>query len=149
MFRSFVSLRSPIWVSKQIGPSFLFSKLLSCPGNKCNNNCFFQSVPRILPSFITPTLKARSVLRPWAIFTVTDRKNSYYCININFSVEQPLFSHVNTLTTNYEYSHSNRKNLPLPIQLQLSKKWKIFCRNFIAFLESASNFEHFGKKINK
>ena len=29
---------------------------------------------------------------------------------------------VNTLTANYEYSHSNRENLPLPIQIKLSKK---------------------------
>ena len=53
---------------------------------------------------------------------------------------------INTLTTNYEYSRSNRKNLPLPIQMQLSEKSKIFCCNFIAFFESALNSEHFEKK---
>ena len=37
------------------------------------------------------------------------------------------------MTTNYEYSRSNRENLPLPIQMQF----------FIAFLESTLNFEDF------
>ena len=50
------------------------------------------------------------------------------------------------MTANYKYSRSNEENLPLPpIQLQLSlKKKKNWC-NFIAFLESTLNFEHFGK----
>ena len=30
--------------------------------------------------------------------------------------------------------------------MQLSHKAKTFCRNFIAFLESTLNFEHFEKK---
>ena len=50
---------------------------------------------------------------------------------------------VNTLTTNYEYSHSNTDNLPLPFQMQLFKTFSSF---FIAFSESALNFEHFQKK---
>ena len=53
---------------------------------------------------------------------------------------------VNTLTTNYEYSHSNTDNLPLPFQMQLSKKLKRFSSLFIAFSESALNFEHFREK---
>ena len=47
----------------------------------------------------------------------------------------------NTLTANYEYSRSNRENLPLPIQMKLSEKPKNFCQFFIAFLESALNFQ--------
>ena len=50
------------------------------------------------------------------------------------------------MTANYEYTRSNGENLPLPIRLQFSKKLKPFCRNFIAFLESTLNFEHFEKK---
>ena len=49
---------------------------------------------------------------------------------------------VNTLTTNYKYSRSNRENLPLPIQMQLSEKPKTFGRNFIVVLNSKLNFEH-------
>ena len=33
--------------------------------------------------------------------------------------------------------------------MQLSHKAKTFCRNFIAFLESTLNFEHFEKKKKK
>ena len=29
---------------------------------------------------------------------------------------------INTLTANYEYSHSNAENLPLAIEMQLSEK---------------------------
>ena len=52
----------------------------------------------------------------------------------------------NTLTAYDEYSPSNRENLPPPVQVHLSEKQKAFCRNFIAFLESTLNFEHFEKK---
>ena len=52
------------------------------------------------------------------------------------------------LTTNYDYSRSDRENLLLPIQLQLSDKLKTFSQFFIAFLESTSNFEHFEKKMS-
>ena len=53
---------------------------------------------------------------------------------------------INTFTANYEYSRSNTDNLPLPVQIQLSEKLKIFSPFFIAFFESALNFEHFEKK---
>ena len=52
------------------------------------------------------------------------------------------------LTANYEYSRSNTDNLPLPVQMQLSEKLETFSRFFIAFLESALNFEHFEKKMS-
>ena len=39
-------------------------------------------------------------------------------------------------------------NLPLPVQMQLSEKPKTFPQFFIAFLESALNFEHFEKKMS-
>ena len=45
-----------------------------------------------------------------------------------------------------EYSRSNRENLALPVQMQSSKKLKIFCFNFIAFLECKLNLQHFQKK---
>ena len=53
---------------------------------------------------------------------------------------------VNTLTVNCENSRSNADNLPIPVQMQLSEKLQTFLRIFIAFLESALNFEHFEKK---
>ena len=58
----------------------------------------------------------------------------------------PLFFRFNTLTA--EYSRSNTYNLPLPVQMQLSEKLEKFSRFFIAFLESALNFEHFEKKMS-
>ena len=53
---------------------------------------------------------------------------------------------VNTLTANYEYSHSNTDNLPLPFQMHLSKKLKTFSSFFLAFCKSILDFEHFAKK---
>ena len=53
---------------------------------------------------------------------------------------------INTLTANYEYSPNTTDNLPLPVQRQLSGKLKEFSRFFIAFYESALNFEHYEKK---
>ena len=53
---------------------------------------------------------------------------------------------VNTLTADYEYSHSNTDKLPLPIQMQLLEKLETFSRIIIVFLESSLNFEHFFKK---
>ena len=50
------------------------------------------------------------------------------------------------MAANCEYSNSNNNNLPVPIQIQLSEKPKQFCLNFIAFLESKLDFEHFEKK---
>ena len=52
----------------------------------------------------------------------------------------------NTLTANYEYSHNKTDNLPLPVQRQLSGKRKTFSSFFIAFSDSALNFESFEKK---
>ena len=51
------------------------------------------------------------------------------------------------MTTNFEYSRSNREHLPFPIQMQFSETPKTFCQ-FIAFLEATLNFEHFEKKIS-
>ena len=53
---------------------------------------------------------------------------------------------INTLTTDYEYYHSNRENLPLPIQKQLAEKLKTFFKFFIAILECPLNLEHCLKK---
>ena len=50
------------------------------------------------------------------------------------------------LTTNYEYSRSNRENLPLPIQRQISEKLKNCSQNFYCVLECTLNFEHFERK---
>ena len=52
----------------------------------------------------------------------------------------------NTLTANYEYCRNNTDNLPLPVQMQLSGKLKTFSGIFIAFSDSALNFEYFRKK---
>ena len=41
----------------------------------------------------------------------------------------------NTLTTDYEYSRSNRENLPLPIQRRLSEKLETFSEFFIRILD--------------
>ena len=53
---------------------------------------------------------------------------------------------VNTLAASYEYSCSNTDNLQLPVQMQLSEKSQKIFQIFIAFLESALNFEHFEHK---
>ena len=50
---------------------------------------------------------------------------------------------VKALTASYEYSGSNKDNLPLPVQLQLPEKLQKNFQIFIAFLESALDFEHF------
>ena len=55
---------------------------------------------------------------------------------------------INTLTANYEYSRNNKDDLPLPVQMQLSGKLKTISQFFIAFFESALNFEHFEEKIS-
>ena len=54
---------------------------------------------------------------------------------------------VNTLTADDKYSPLNRDNLTQPIQILLSKKQKILCQFFSAFLKSKFNFEHFAKKM--
>ena len=53
---------------------------------------------------------------------------------------------VNTLAADNEYSRSNRDKLPPPIQKQLTGKLETFSWFFIAYLESALNFEHFETK---
>ena len=54
----------------------------------------------------------------------------------------------NTLTANYEYSRNKTDNLLLSVQMQLSEKLETFSRFFIAFFESALNFEHFANKMS-
>ena len=46
-----------------------------------------------------------------------------------------------------KYCLFNRDNLTQPIQILLSKKQKILCQFFSAFLKSKFNFEHFAKKM--
>ena len=55
---------------------------------------------------------------------------------------------VNTLTTNYEYSHRNRENLQLPIKLKLSKTLSTFSQISFAILESTSNFQCSEKEMS-
>ena len=52
------------------------------------------------------------------------------------------------MTTNYKYSRNNTDNLPVPVQMRLSGKLETFSGIFIAFFESALNFEHFAKEIS-
>ena len=52
---------------------------------------------------------------------------------------------INTVTTDYEYSRSNKENLQLPIQRQLSEKLKTFSQFFIASLKCTLNLEDFEK----
>ena len=54
--------------------------------------------------------------------------------------------YVNTFTANAKYPVQDCENLQLKIQIQLSEKRKIFSESFVPFLESTSNFKHFGKK---
>ena len=51
-----------------------------------------------------------------------------------------------TLTAKQKYPVWDFENLTSPIQMELSKKRNIFGPFFIQFLESTSNFKHFGKK---
>ena len=51
------------------------------------------------------------------------------------------------LTTNWEYSRSNRENLPLPVPTQLSEKLKT-SPIFFAFVECTLNLEHIEKKMS-
>ena len=52
------------------------------------------------------------------------------------------------MTTNYKYSRNNKDNLPVPVQMRLSGKLETFSGIFIAFFESALNFEHFAKEVS-
>ena len=67
----------------------------------------------------------KSLLDPWKFFT-------------------PL---LNTLTADDKYSLISRDKRMQTIQMHLSKKQIIFSEFFVAFFESALNFEHFQKKI--
>ena len=53
---------------------------------------------------------------------------------------------VSTLTADDRYIRCNMQNLPPQLQIPISQKQKTFFRFFIAFLECASNLEHFEKK---
>ena len=53
---------------------------------------------------------------------------------------------VKALTSDDQYSRSNMQNLPQQVQTPLSQKQKTFSGLFNAFLEYASNLEHFQKK---
>ena len=55
---------------------------------------------------------------------------------------------LNTLTADDKYSLISRDNWMPTIQMHLSQKKKnIFSDFFVAFFESAMNFEHFQKKM--
>ena len=53
---------------------------------------------------------------------------------------------VNAITADDKYSGSNMRNLPQKFQTLASQKQKLFSGLFNAFLEYASNLEHFQKK---
>ena len=54
---------------------------------------------------------------------------------------------LNTLTVDDKYSFIGRDNWMQTIQKHLSQKQNIFSQFFLAFVESALNFEHFEKKM--
>ena len=56
---------------------------------------------------------------------------------------------VNTWTADYKYPVHYCEKLSFPIQIQLSLKQKTFCRLFVPFIESPSNFKHFQKKKDR
>ena len=53
---------------------------------------------------------------------------------------------LNTFIANDTYSLNSKDKWMQAIQMHLSQKQKIFSEFFLAFLESALNFEHFQKK---
>ena len=53
------------------------------------------------------------------------------------------------MTASYKYSRNNGDNLPPPVKMQLSGKLKTFFLIFIAFFDSALNFEDVEKKKKK
>ena len=53
---------------------------------------------------------------------------------------------ITTLTADDGYIRCNMQNFPQQLQTPISQKQKTFSRFFIAFLECASNLEHFEKK---
>ena len=50
------------------------------------------------------------------------------------------------MTADDRYIRCNMQNFPQEFQTPISHKQKIFSRFFIAYLECASNLEHFEKK---
>ena len=52
----------------------------------------------------------------------------------------------NAFTANDNYPVQKYGNLSSPIQMELCLKRTIFSGFFVLFLESTSNFKHFGKK---
>ena len=56
---------------------------------------------------------------------------------------------VNILTPDGKYHVQDCENLQLPIQMQLSEKRETFSEFFLPFLESTSNFNHFGRKDDR
>ena len=50
------------------------------------------------------------------------------------------------MTADDRYIRWNMQNFPQQIQTPISQKQKIFAELFIAYLECASNLEHFEKK---
>ena len=54
---------------------------------------------------------------------------------------------LNTLTADDKYSLLSRDKWMQTIQMHLSQKKKIFSDFFVAFFESAINFEHFQKQM--
>ena len=53
---------------------------------------------------------------------------------------------VSTVTEDDRHIRCNMQNFPQQLQTPISQKQKIFSRFFIAYLECASNLEHFEKK---
>ena len=53
---------------------------------------------------------------------------------------------VSTVTADERNIRCNMQNFPQQLQTPISQKQKIFSGYFIAYLESASNLEHFEKK---
>ena len=54
---------------------------------------------------------------------------------------------LNTLTANDKYSLNSKDKGMQKIHMHLSQKQNIFSEFFCSFFESASNFEHFQKKM--
>ena len=55
----------------------------------------------------------------------------------------------NTLSANDNYPFHDFGNLLSPIEMEFSLKTGIFSDFFLSFLESTSNFKHFGKKNDR
>ena len=62
-------------------------------------------------------------------------------------VYKVLRTFVNTLTRDHKYSLGNKEILLQRIQFEFSKKLKVFCQVFTAFLKSTISFEHFKKNV--